>query len=827
MNSAFAEITKVAPGRDYNPASSRWQALVVALLLVIAVYPDVIFFRASLSLSNFYNFSIEPAVRKVQILPERKGRQPYHGMYDAGGAIFQSEPAQQFMRHVIWDFESPYWNPYSATGSLGPETLVDIKFSPVSIATALLGGSDVAFHLVYLGFTVFGVWCLLVLFRCRFALSWIASIAGGIAYLLNGFHVANLGSNTSQTWLYFPVLLLALVAYGQKPCVRHFFGIAAASILILATTFLPTMLLCLATTALFGAMAVVGEQFSRQAIGFGERARHSGVLVAAQATGIILGLAVLAFLYLPIAEAMRYLGNAEFYAQRVFIPANWITFISVFTPKHVFEINNAITAEAVARIGNQVFHQGITCVLVASLACRAWPVKFRPLIVALFAVFLLFLARSFAVPGVVQVLAQVPVFGNLGEQYTWISISIALILLVAFGAEALLERGTSRLPATLVATVILAALCATTVAFGIHGLAFGFYVAVDVALVGTALYLIFTALRGGEKAPCARVLLVVLIFVELMFDVNHYRLAREDRFSHPPDYVRFLQLNSGISRIASYGPYGMPPEYGSAFQLQEIGSMNFNTLPAYFDFFTRLLLPDPKDRWPSFITLARTRDTDAVNLAALDFLAVRYVLLPYNFERQGAFMRRSGWREVISFPYIHVWENPHLPPRAFIVPRLLYRPLTPLDDHRSPREIAYTDDPLLLADARRLGIATEDGEVETEGLGEVAITRFHNAGLDLMADLKRPGILVLPDAWYPNWRAVANGSPVRVGRVDEAFRGIALPAGRWKIEMRYRPRTLNAGLTITALALLLSLGILLGRRRVDRWLGGSTLISDK
>ena len=73
------------------------------------------------------------------------------------------------MARSIWTGQSIYWNPYSGTGSLGPETLVDIKTSPLSIAVALMGGSDLAFHLAFLGLNFLGVFCLLVLVHRRAA----------------------------------------------------------------------------------------------------------------------------------------------------------------------------------------------------------------------------------------------------------------------------------------------------------------------------------------------------------------------------------------------------------------------------------------------------------------------------------------------------------------------------------------------------------------------------------------------------------------------------------------------------------------------------------
>ena len=231
-----------------------------AFLLVVSVHADVVFLGASVSNANIHNVTAEPVATPVQMLPERPGRRLLHGSHDTGGSTFQSEPSARFMMRSIWSGQSIYWNPYSATGSLGPETLVDIKTSPLSIAVALMGGSDLAFHLAFLGINFLGVFCLLLLFTVELRLSLLAAIAGAVTYLLNGFNVANLASNISQTWFYFPILVLALVAFAKRPSAWSFVGITAGAVLILASTFLPTTLMVLGAVAVRRACRRSGQR---------------------------------------------------------------------------------------------------------------------------------------------------------------------------------------------------------------------------------------------------------------------------------------------------------------------------------------------------------------------------------------------------------------------------------------------------------------------------------------------------------------------------------------------------------------------------------------
>ena len=318
----IAFVRKVAEGIFGNHPTDRMLHLrcaLAAIWLMLWVFPDVIFMHASLSSASLVNVTADDGHKKVQLFPERRGREAYEGYFDAGGAAFQSEPAAQFVRRSLQSGQSIYWNPYSATGSYGPETLVDIKTSPISMITGVLNGGDLASHIVFLAFNLLAVFCLLALFTIEFRLSFVAAFAGGVTYLLNGYYMANLGSNVSQVWLYFPILTLALVSFARRPGTLKLVGISLAAILILATTFLPTTTLVLGTAVLVGAAASIAyplasEPDLRSTSGAAAR------LLAGQLAGLALALLTLAILYLPIAEALKYMATGDFYAARRFDP---------------------------------------------------------------------------------------------------------------------------------------------------------------------------------------------------------------------------------------------------------------------------------------------------------------------------------------------------------------------------------------------------------------------------------------------------------------------------------------------------------------------------
>jgi hypothetical protein len=93
---------------------------------------------------------------------------------------------------------------------------------------------------------------------------------------------------------------------------------------------------------------------------------------------------------------------------------------------------------------------------------------------------------------------------------------------------------------------------------------------------------------------------------------------------------------------------------------------------------------------------------------------------------------------------------------------------------------------------------------------------------------ERPGLLVVTDAWAPGWLARLDEVEVPLLVADHAHRAVALPrGGRHRVEMRFEPPGLAAGLTISIAAWLTWFGtlviqhnhllaILLGRIRHPR-----------
>ena len=86
--------------------------------------------------------------------------------------------------------------------------------------------------------------------------------------------------------------------------------------------------------------------------------------------------------------------------------------------------------------------------------------------------------------------------------------------------------------------------------------------------------------------------------------------------------------------------------------------------------------------------------------------------------------------------------------------------------------------------------------------GDVQVVSYTPNEIRLQTHSAGDGFLVAGDSWYPGWEAAIDGQPARLYIADVAFRGLPVPAGDHRIEMRFVPRILYRSAAVSCLALL-------------------------
>jgi hypothetical protein len=692
------------------------------------------------------------------------------------------------MRHSLATWDSPYWNPYSMAGSLGPEVLVDLKFSVFTLAYAFLGGTSQVYDmLTLLGFWM-GVFFVLRLCEGPLRLHPLAAIAAGVLYLLNGFSTANLGSNVAQSYVFIPLCLLASFRLMERRTPVWVAAAASSYMGLMSYTFLPT------TVTAVLAVVVCTTAFAF-CVEWGPARKRDILLRSLGLQALVGALAFcgVALIYLPFLENLGITGTLSSYRERVFYPASFHGLLSLFSPTHFFESYRSADADALRVAGNTIFHYGVIGLGLAGCAWRRGDSRLRPLVITSGVLALVVAARVFGVPGVTWLIDHIFVIRNVGEQYVWVAISVALTILAGIGTHNLLQRDFSFAPhfGLVAIAAIGAALAASS--YGVKAsppscdpwtdACSVWSVAMIQILLAVLLLCLWLIRRFRGFRWVLTPLLLVLMFLELVLGAKSVRFGVDDIYAEPTSDVRFLQANAGLARTMTLGQYATSMDAGSAYQLQEVSSLNPAPLPGYRKYFMDMTrnLP-PESRFGDFLSLSMPQakasfayyDWFLVNL-----LGVKYVIAPSTYTSLFEEARVKGFPVVHVSHFTTIIENPTAFPRAFILPGA------------SPTQAEVNVPPNL----------------QSKDVVPVKIVSYRNASVVLQGEAAAPGMVVLTDNWHRRWRASVNGKPVGIAKVQGTFRGVPVPAGKFEIAMHYAPKTLPLALVLSGLAWLFMLGV--------------------
>ena len=92
--------------------------------------------------------------------------------------------------------------------------------------------------------------------------------------------------------------------------------------------------------------------------------------------------------------------------------------------------------------------------------------------------------------------------------------------------------------------------------------------------------------------------------------------------------------------------------------------------------------------------------------------------------------------------------------------------------------------------------------------------------LKATCDSKDPGFVIFLEQYALGWTATVDGIPAPVLRANLVMRAVPTTAGRHRIELRYWPDGLAAGLALSATAVAICLVLLVAcrrRRRRESW----------
>ena len=159
---------------------------------------------------------------------------------------------------------------------------------------------------------------------------------------------------------------------------------------------------------------------------------------------------------------------------------------------------------------------------------------------------------------------------------------------------------------------------------------------------------------------------------------------------------------------------------------------------------------------------------------------------------------------------LNVYQNPDAFPRVWAVHEVVaLKPGAAIADYISGRGV----------DLRRRAFLVRGPVTALETCGgpeAVRLLRREPAHVRIDAEMRCTGLVVLSDGFFPGWRASLDGQPATIYPAYGGLRGVVVPVGRHRIEMRYRPLSVTLGAIMTALGILGACALALWERRRGR-----------
>jgi hypothetical protein len=295
----------------------------------------------------------------------------------------------------------------------------------------------------------------------------------------------------------------------------------------------------------------------------------------------------------------------------------------------------------------------------------------------------------------------------------------------------------------------------------------------------SALTVVVATVRPSVR-PAAVGALVVLVSAEGFFNNAYPSPAAWDIFDHPVPYVSVLKRDAGMKRVLPFG--ALSANLNSAFEIFSFGSlMTINPTRAY-DLYRRYTEP------PSWLFLRdgrRIPPEPVLDRVGIGFLAVRDV---YQDVVKEAHSR--GYAVRFNDGYAWLFERPTMPRFLFSSEYRVLRAPAVLSAIATapPREILIEQTPDFPSTANAPGDA------------DVRVDAYRRNSATLTVDAPRPGLVYAAESYFDGWTATVNAKPARILAANYAFRAVEVPAGVSRIEFRYWPPGLTAGLSVTALS---------------------------
>jgi hypothetical protein len=737
-------------------------------------------------------------------------------------AIILHMPWRTLYREALLRGEMPFWNPYNFSGIPFLANLQSTVLYPANLFFLLgsLSTGFLLFSLFHTFFTGLGAYFLLR----QFDLARPAALSGAVAWMFSGMLIFwMMWVSIPATLSWFPWLLLCgerIVTYGRWRDLGFMAITTGLFFLAGHIQFAYYGFLCLAS--------LVAWQLLWSKLAWSERLQRAGFV----GLGLSLGFLIALCQIMPTLELVSHntrSGSTINSLMNSSIPLKQI--ITVLLPE---AYGNGVVFWGKGNSTEFTGYVGLMSTMLASCAVFHPRIKEQKLIWLWLAVALISL--HIAHQGSLNyLLAYLPGYTSFrGIQRLLVIWNLAVALLAAWGVEALWLAQGWRKRLLLGGFASLLALATISVLSGANELiewllAFSeapnrelsepvlrtnLQITLWIGIVGCLIALGLT--RLAQIKPKSTKQLVLLLPTLLIF-YDGLQLSRahvpqvDKRFSQiETSGIAWLQEHREEGRIARFGDgilnSPLPANSNILFGLEDINGSDSFTLDRY-NKLIGLIDPERYQASAHSNSLGNFRKPEVLQSPLLSLIGTRFLLTPQEITGLS-----EPWNLVYNGPDMLIYRNEQTLPLAFVVGDLRYA----RSDQEAEAMLQAPD-----FDPSRQAVVQEalDTQFDPAARAEVEIVERSLNRLELRLNVQaqagKYALLLIRQNNYPGWEATVDGQQRAIITSDLSFQGIMVGAGDEQVVLQFRPRHFYLYLCVSLGALLVSLGFIGLRPRLQ------------
>ncbi len=337
-----------------------------------------------------------------------------------------------------------------------------------------------------------------------------------------------------------------------------------------------------------------------------------------------------------------------------------------------------------------------------------------------------------------------------------------------------------------------------------------FWLDVSVLLVGATSLVLALRWRGWVNPRIAGALILLLLLFDQLPFAAPYTPQPSASLAFPvtPTIVR-LQHTVGSERMAAAG-WILPPDSGTAYGLHDLRGYDPLASARYLKY---MLVMDPSLE-QSPITCCRVLTCPSLTLLSMASVAYYATLPEVDANRCARLSPGQGPTPGPLIPLwtqggLTLWQNTLVRPRFYFADQII-------PSSSETQTLAAL--PTLSAGGRDAIIegAPATADAATTNTGAISVVTDLPGEITLQTQTDAAQWLIVDEGYDTGWQADVDGLSTAIHPANEMFQAVYVPVGAHTIHLIYRPRMFWLGASLSALALLILLGLLLGewtRRR--------------